>query len=297
MFLKIILIILGVMVMAKFFNWIAGVLISHNTLNEGHKEIKNLLSEDGNLRKENKEIKDLLSENGNLAKEHKEIKDLLSENGNLRKENKEIKDLLNENGNLRKNVDEILRITQEEKSIRKEIDKQNIPISDSINNIILLTEKYTKKEIKIAILERDNEELKDKILKLEEEIKELKSESINTKDVYLDLRLEQGDNNKLYEKLLKDSNLIKEEILDMFKNNDIYADENGNAIFPIKNITGQVIGAFELDINCTDKIKKPKFWKQGDLHKAEYLSNKVFKSIEIMKEKYKEIEKDYEQEL
>lgn len=280
MFLKIILIILGVMVMAKFFNWVAGILISHNTLNEGHKEIKELLSEDGNLRKENKEIKELLSENGNLAKG-----------------NKEIKDLLNENGNLRKNVDEILKITQEEKAIRKEIDKQNIPISDSINNIILLTEKYTKKEIKISMLERDNKELKDKILKLEEEIKKLKSKSINTKDVYLDLRLEQGDNNKLYQKLLRNSNLNKNEILNMFKNNDIYADENGNAIFPIKNITGQVIGAFELDVNCTDKVKKPKFWKQGDLHRAEHLSNIVFESIKIVKEKYKEQEKDYEQEL
>ena len=268
------------MVMAKFFSWIAGVLISHNTLNEGHKEIKDLLSEDGNLRKENKEIKDLLSENGNIAKGHKEIKDLLSENGNIRK-----------------NIDEILKITQEEKSIRKEIDKQNIPISDSINNIILLTEKYAKKEIEIAMLERDNRDLKDKIIKLEKEIEDLKIKNINTKDVHLDLRLEQGDNNKLYQKLLRNSNLNKNEIVEMFKNNDIYADKNDNAIFPVKNETGQIVGAFELNLLGKDKIEKPMFWKQGDLNRAEYLSSKVFKSIENVKEKYKELEEDYEQEL
>ncbi len=83
----------------------------------------------------------------------------------------------------------------------------------------------------------------------------------------------------------------------MFKNNDIYADEKGNAIFPIKNQTGQVIGGFELNLFDKDKIERPKFWKQGDLHKSEYLSNKVFKSIESIREKYKEIEEDFEQEL
>ena len=270
MFLKIILIILGVIIMKKFLNWIKDVFISHSKLNN---EIKN------------------------LSNDHKNIEKLLGDDGILAKEYKDIKDLLSENGKLRINVDKILKMKEIEEAVKKEVDRQNIPIENSINNIILLTEKYAKKETEITILERDNKNLRDKIINLEKEIEELKSKNISIKDVYIDLKFEQEDNNKLYEKLLKDSDLIKEEIIDMFKNNDICADKNGNAIFPIKNDTGQVIGAFELNLTDKDKIEKPKFWKQGDLNKAEYLSNKVFKSVENMRKKYENIEKDYEQEL
>lgn len=250
--------------MKRFLSWISGIFISHNTLNKGQNDMKKLLGE-----------------NGKIEKEHQDIKDLLSESGKLRK-----------------NVDKILEMKKIEEAVKKEVDKQNIPVKDSINNIILFTEKYTKKEIEITMLERDNNALNEKVSKLERKIYELENKTINLKEVKvtenieLNSKLEQGDNNKLYKNLLQNSNLKKNEIIEMFKNNDIYADKNDNAIFPIKNETGQIVGAFELDIDC---IEKPKFWKQGNLHRAEYLSNKVFESIETVREE--ELEEEYEQEL
>lgn len=110
----------------------------------------------------------------------------------------------------------------------------------------------------------------------------LKNENHPLNNVFIAPSPNNVENEILYRNLLLNSSLRKNEILTMFKNKEIYADKNGNAIFPIKDVENRIVGAYKLDFSNNEKpvLMENSYANKEDLEKIEKLSNKIYESLE-----------------
>ena len=209
-----------------------------------------------------------------------------------------LKELLLENKNISSEALNVL-IDDKDDFIKLEAIKHKNLSSEKLNE--LYNKNIKNDEIIGYIAKNQNapRELLEKIsnnLKTTNENRKLafqnKNHPINNKFIKPEISKEKS--NELYQKLVFQSDIRKNKLLDMFRNEELYADEKGNAIFPIKNNNNEVVGAYKIDFS---KNERPVLLENGNvkeeyLQSANDLSNKIFESLqqEEVVEQVEEIE-------
>lgn len=209
-----------------------------------------------------------------------------------------LKELLLENKNISSEALNVL-IDDKDDFIKLETIKHKNLSSEKLNE--LYNKNIKNDEIIGYIAKNQNapRELLEKIannLKTTNENRKLafqnKNHPINNKFIKPEISKEKS--NELYQKLVFQSDIRKNKLLDMFRNEELYADEKGNAIFPIKNNNNEVVGAYKIDFS---KNERPVLLENGNvkeeyLQSANDLSNKIFESLqqEEVVEQVEEIE-------
>lgn len=141
-FLKIILIIVVIGIMAKIFNWIK------NTINFSEK---------------------FLNKFEDLQKEHKDIYSYLKDN------NKEINSMLSEDGHIRKDINYIKNSIKEEQYKKECPSQKELDINKTIEHINTFNKNYTDLKLELQELKIENKLLNKKIEDLQEENTQLKN--------------------------------------------------------------------------------------------------------------------------
>ena len=209
-----------------------------------------------------------------------------------------LKELLLENKNISSEALNVL-IDDKDDFIKLEAIKHKNLSSEKLNELYNKNIKNDEIIGYIAKNQNSSRELLEKItnnLKTTNENRKLafqnKNHPINNKFIKPEISKEKS--NELYQKLVFQSDIRKNNLLDMFRNEELYADEKGNAIFPIKNNNNEVVGAYKIDFS---KNERPVLLENGNI-KEEYLqsandlSNKIFESLqqEEVVEQVEEIE-------
>lgn len=116
----------------------------------------------------------------------------------------------------------------------------------------------------------------------------IKNKNHPSNNIFKEPEISADKSNELYQKLVLKTDIRKNDLLEMFRNKKIYADEKGNAIFPIKDNDNKIIGAYSLNINNNEKplLLDGSYTKNNDLEKSENLANKIYENFkqEIVEE-------------
>ncbi|WP_250277596.1 hypothetical protein [[Clostridium] colinum] len=197
-----------------------------------------------------------------------------------------LKELLLENENISVEALNIL-INDKDKFIKLEAIKHKNMSIEKLNEIY--NKNIKDDEIIGCIAKNKNapRELLEKIssnLKTTDENRKLafKNKNHPINNVFEKPELSKEKSNELYQKLLLKTDIRKNNLLEMFKNKEMYADEKGNAIFPIKDSEEKIIGAYKLDFSKNEKpiLLENSYAKKEYLEKVSNLANKIFESLQ-----------------
>ena len=203
-----------------------------------------------------------------------------------------LKELLLENENISIEALNILIDDKDEFIKTEAIKHKNIDIK-VLND---LYEKNIKNDkILSCIVKNENcpRELLEKICdnsKVSDEIKAvaIKNKNHPSNNIFKEPEISTDKSNELYQKLVLKTDIRKNDLLEMFRNKEIYADEKGNAIFPIKDNDNKIIGAYSLNIDNNEKplLLDGSYAKNNDLEKSKNLANKIYETFkeEIVEE-------------
>ena len=148
-FFQIILIIIGVKIMAKIFNWIKNILNFHTKTLEKFE---------------------------NLQQEHKQIE------SHLKNSNQEIKDILSEDSHIRKDITYIKNALKEEQIKKETLSNKELDIDKTIENINTFNKNYLDLKLELQELKTDNKLLNKEIEDLQKEnayLKEILNQKIS----------------------------------------------------------------------------------------------------------------------
>ena len=272
--------------------------VEEQPINDNQEEVKNELKLDltendkikmANIKDMPQSVLEVLAKEENIM-----ILRRLATNENLPKEsfielakNKDLKlkELLLENDKLPTEALEIL-LNDKDKFIRLEtIKHKNMP-SEKLE---YLYNKNIKNDEIIGCIVRNRNASSDLVEKISNNLETTnenrkmafrnKNHPINNKFIIPEMSKEKS--NELYQKLVFQSDIRKNELLEMFKNEKLYADEKGNAIFPIKDNNNEVVGAYKIDFSKNERpeLLENSSTREEYLHSASNLSNKIFKSL------------------
>ena len=148
-FFQIILLIIGVKIMAKIFNWIKNILNFHTKTLEKFET---------------------------LQQEHNQIESY------LKNSNQEIKEILSEDSHIRKDITYIKDTLKEEQMKKESLSNKELDIAKTIENINTFNKNYLDLKLELQELKIDNKLLNKKIEDLQKEntyLKEILSKKVS----------------------------------------------------------------------------------------------------------------------